>query len=161
MTQRDLVLVVNVNSRWPEVLRGSATVEEVVLGDWNLADRKIDPYRVACVIASYRNRNVAAFAVYGPQFVPGTARPRVRFHTDHRIRHFEGQRSPYTWRRGELYPVAALLLDELPDLDDTKEERVELAGYVLCVHPDGDATVIVPSGHTLSVQSGPAAPTTP
>jgi hypothetical protein len=38
------------------------------------------------------------------------------------------------------------------------EEYVELAGYVLCVHPDGDATVLAPAGRTVSVRSLPEDP---
>jgi hypothetical protein len=38
------------------------------------------------------------------------------------------------------------------------EEHVKLAGYVLCVHPDGDATVLAPAGRTVSVRSLPDDP---
>jgi hypothetical protein len=159
---QDLVLVVNVSSRWPEVQRGEATVQDVVLGDWNLETRNIDPNRVACVYASFRKRVVAAFAVTSPQPVPGYAEPRVRFQARLRLPHLEGQVSPHIWQRGELNPVVAipfaLLSDEeLPgDLAGAEgEDYVELAGYVLCVHPDGDATVLAPAGRTVSVRSLP------
>jgi hypothetical protein len=153
----DLVLVVNVSSRWPEVQRGEATVQDVVLGDWNLETRKIDPDRIACVYASFRKRVVAAFAVTSWQTVPGYAEPRVRFEARLRLPHLEGQTSPHIWQRGELNPVVAIPLEELPgDLADAEgEEHVELAGYVLCVHPDGDATVLAPAGRTVSVRSLP------
>jgi hypothetical protein len=157
---QDLVLVVNVSSRWPEVLRGEATVQDVVLGDWNLETRKIDPARVACVYGSFRKRVVAAFAVTSPQPVPGYAEPRIRFQARFRLPHLEGQASPHIWQRGEMNPVVAIPLEELPgDLDGAEgEEHVELAGYVLCVHPDGDATVLAPAGRTVSVRSLPEDP---
>jgi hypothetical protein len=153
----DLVLVVNVSSRWPEVQRGEATVQDVVLGDWNLETRKIDPARIACVYASFRKRIVAAFAVTNPQIVPGYAEPRVRFQARLRLAHLEGQTSPHIWQRGEMNPVVAVPLEGLPgDLTGAEgEEHVELAGYVLCVHPDGDATVLSPAGRTVSVRSLP------
>jgi hypothetical protein len=46
----DLALLVNVRARWPEIKRGYATPEDVILGDWKLADRDIDPatVRVVC-----------------------------------------------------------------------------------------------------------------
>lgn len=153
----DLVLVVNVSGRWPDVIRGKATVQEVVLGDWNLETRKIDPKRVACVYASFRKRVVAAFAVTDPQIVPGYPEPRVRFNARQRLPHLEGRTSPHIWQRGEMNPIVAIPLEELPgDLTDAGgEEHVELAGYVLCVHPDGDATVLAPAGRTVSVRSLP------
>lgn len=157
----DLVLVVNVRNRWPEVQRGEATVQDVVLGDWNLETRKIDPDRVVCVYAAFQKRIVAAYAVTDPQTVPGYPEPRVRFQAKVRLPHLEGQTSPHIWQRGERYPVIAIPLDELPgdlrgDLADVDgEEHVELAGYVLCVHPDGDATVLAPAGRTVSVRSLP------
>jgi len=157
---QDLVLVVNVSSRWPEVQRGEATVQDAVLGDWNLETRKIDPGRVACVYASFRKRVVAAFAVTGPEEVPGYPEPRIRFQARFRLPHLEGQASPHIWQRGEMNPVVAIPLEELPgDLDGAEgEEHVELAGYMLCVHPDGDATVLAPAGRTVSVRSLPEDP---
>jgi hypothetical protein len=157
---QDLVLVVNVSSRWPEVQRGEATVQDVVLGDWNLETRKIDPARVACVYGSFRKRVVAAFAVTGPEEVPGYPEPRIRFQARFRLPHLEGPASPHIWQRGEMNPVVAIPLEELPgDLDEAEgEEYVELAGYVLCVHPDGDATVLAPAGRTVSVRSLPEDP---
>ncbi len=157
---QDLVLVVNVSSRWPEVQRGEATVQDVVLGDWNLETRNIDPGRIACVYASFRKRVVAAFAVTSPQPVPGYPEPRIRFQARLRLPHLEGQASPHIWQRGEMNPVVAIPLEELPgDLDDAEgEEHVELAGYVLCVHPGGDATVLTPAGRTVSVRSLPENP---
>lgn len=154
---QDLVLIVNVSSRWPEVLRGEATVQDVVLGDWNLETRNIDPDRIACVYASFRKRVVAAFGAAGWQPVPGYPEPRVRFQARLRLPHLEGQASPHIWQRGEMNPVIAILLADLPgDLADAEgEEHVELAGYVLCVHPDGDATVLAPAGRTVSVRSLP------
>jgi len=150
---QDLVLVVNVSSRWPEVQRGKATVQDVVLGDWNLETRNIDPDRIACVYASFRKRVVAAFAAASWQPVPGYAEPRVRFQARLRLPHLVGQASPHIWRRGEMNPVVAIPLEALADAED--EEHVELAGYVLCVHPDGDATVLAPAGRTVSVRSLP------
>jgi hypothetical protein len=69
----------------------------------------------------------------------------------------EGQTSPHIWQRGEMNPVVAIPLEELPGglADAEGEEHVELAGYVLCVHPDGDATVLAPAGRTVSVRSLP------
>jgi hypothetical protein len=154
---QDLVLIVNVSSRWPEVMRGEATVQDVVLGNWNLETRNIDPGRIACVYASFRKRVVAAFAVTDPAPVPGYPEPRVRFQARLRLPHLEGQTSPHIWQRGEMNPVVAIPLEELPgDLDGVEgEEHVELAGYILCVHPDGDATVLAPAGRTVSVRSLP------
>lgn len=154
---KDLVLVVNVSSRWPEVLRAEATVQDVVLGDWNLETRNIDPDRIACVEASFRKRVVAAFAAASWQPVPGYPEPRVRFQARLRLPHLEGQTSPHIWQRGEMNPVVAIPLADQPgDLADAEgEEHVELAGYVLCVHPDGDATVLVPACRTVSVRSLP------
>jgi hypothetical protein len=159
---QNLVLVVNVSSRWLEVQRGEATVQDVVLGDWNLESRNIDPARIACVYASFRKRIVAAFAAASWQPVPGYAEPRVRFQARFRLPHLEGLTSPHIWQRGEMNPVVAipfagLLDEELPgDLTSAEgEEHVELAGYVLCVHPGGDATVLAPAGRTVSVRSLP------
>jgi len=154
---QDLVLIVNVSSRWPEVLRGEATVQDVVLGDWNLETRNIDPDRIACVYASFRKRVVAAFAAAGWQPVPGYPEPRVRFQTRLRLPHVEGQTSPHIWQRGEMNPVITVPLADLPGnpAEAEGEEHVELAGYVLCVHPDGNATVLAPAGRTVSVRSLP------
>ncbi|WP_370973660.1 hypothetical protein [Amycolatopsis sp. cg9] len=153
----ELALVVNVRNRWPEVQRGEATAQDVALGDWNLETRKIDPGRVVCVYAAHQKRIVAAFAVTNPQTVPGYPEPRVRFQARLRLSHLEGQTSPHIWQRGERYPVIAIPLDELPgDLADFEgKEHVELAGYTLCVHPDGNATVLAPAGRTVSVRSLP------
>jgi hypothetical protein len=154
---QDLVLVVNVSNRWPEVQRGEATVEDVVLGDWNLESRKIDPARIACIFASFRKRVVVAITVTNPQAVPGYAEPRVRFQAGLRLPRLEGQASPHIWQRGEMNPVVAIPLEGLPGglAGAEGEERVELAGYLLCVHPDGNATVLAPAGRTVSVRSLP------
>jgi len=154
---QDLVLIVNVSSRWPEVQRGEATVEDVVLGDWNLETRNIVPDRIASVRASFRKRIVAAFAPASWQPAPGYAEPRVRFQARRRLPHLEGQASPHIWQRGELNPVVAIPLADLPGdpAEGEGEKYVELAGYVLCVHPDGDATVLSPAGRTVSVRSLP------
>jgi hypothetical protein len=87
--------------------------------------------------------------------VPSYAEPRVWFQARLRLPHLEGHASPHTWQRGEMNPVVAIPLEELPgDLVGAEsEEHVELAGYVLCVHPDGDATVLAPAGRTVSVRS--------
>lgn len=155
---RDLLLIVNVNGRWPEVSRGEATIKDVVLGDWNLDHRRIDASRVACVYAYYQKRIVAAFAVADPNVVPGYSEPRVRFRTGHRLRHVEGQTSPHIWQRGEMHPVFAMALDELPEVlrgTDATAQEIELGGYLLRVHHDGDATVLAPAGRTISIRSLP------
>jgi hypothetical protein len=156
---QDLVLVVNVSSRWPEVQRGVATVQDVVLGNWNLEIRNIDPARVACVYASFRKHLVAAFAVGSWQLVPGYPEPRVRFQARLRLPHLHGLTSPHIWQRGEMNPVVAipfaLLSDEELPGDLGGEEHVELAGYVLRVDSDGNATVVAPAGRTVSIRSLP------
>jgi hypothetical protein len=154
----DQLLVVNVRSRWSEVLRGDATDEEVVLGDWNLADRDIDPDRIAVLIGVSRRAIVRAWPVQNPQLVTGYDRPRIRFEpAGDRLRHLEGMPSPYAWRRGEMYPVVSIPLDQL-DIDPAAREPVNLGsagearigGYTLRV--DGQtATVTVPAGRHLTV----------
>ncbi|MGC9670944.1 hypothetical protein ACNTMW_30905 [Planosporangium sp. 12N6] len=162
MTDRDLALVVNVRGRWPEVLRGQSTVEEVVLGDWNLADRDINPARVAAVLGSRQRQIVAGFTVAGdPIAVAGYDRPRVRFRPGRRLHHLEGLPSPYSWQRGEMYPVVDLPVDALGfDLDDTAttDRRANLGGFILTLDAAGDATVLAPPGRAVTVRTLPTSP---
>jgi len=154
----DQLLVANVRGRWSEVLRGDATDEEVVLGDWNLVDRDIDPARIAVLIGVRQRIIVRAWPVRNPQPVTGYDRPRIRFEpAGERLRHLEGKPSPYAWRRGEMYPVVALPLAQL-DIDPAPLTPVDLGpagearigGYALRVDEHG-ATVTVPAGRQLSV----------
>ncbi|MFD7161106.1 hypothetical protein ACFV9C_41435 [Kribbella sp. NPDC059898] len=151
----EIALVVNVSTRWPEVRRGDATVEEVVLGDWNLGARNIDPASVSVIIASYRKRVVAMFEVADPNEVDGYPEPRIRFAPGRRHRQFEGSPSPYLWQRGELFPVVAMGIDEIPDelRPRSTDQRVDLAGFSLIVHEDGNATVLAPVEATVSVRT--------
>ncbi|MEP6745001.1 MAG: hypothetical protein ABJB33_05850 [Gemmatimonadota bacterium] len=167
-----LALIANVRSRWREVLRGEISDEQAVLGDWNLAARDIDPARVAVLFGSVQAAIVRAWRVTDPQPVPGYSPPRIRFAALDRLHHLEGLPSPYSWRRGEMYPVVAIPVDQL-DLDLTPPAPVELGatgaarigGYVLRV--DGQtARITVPAGRQLTVvtlmgESGADADTDP
>lgn len=154
-----LALIVNVRKRWRDVLRGNCTDAEAVLGDWNLADRDLDPQRVRAVLGSAQRRIVRAWRVHNPQLAPGYERQRVRFTPQARLHHLEGMASPYVWQRGEMYPVVAVPLDQLDfdlepltgvDLGATGE--VSIGGYTLRVAADG-ATVLVPAGQEVRVKT--------
>jgi hypothetical protein len=157
---RDQLLVVNVRGRWREVRRGEATAEQVVLGDWNLADRDIDPNRIAVVLGTVEGTIVRAQQVTGHDPADGYDRPRVRFRPGTRLPHLEDQPSPYRWQRGELYPAVALALTELPgapgpvagtDLGATG--TVTIGGYTLHVD-EQTATISVPPGRPITVTIG-------
>jgi hypothetical protein len=136
------------------VTRGESTAEDVVLGDWNLVDRDIDPGRVAAVLGSREGRIVAAFAVDDAVEVDGYDRPRVRFRPVRRLHHMEGLRSPYRWKRGELYPVAPFDAANFNlDGTDAPAREVELGGFVLAVDDSGDATVLAPAGRSVTVRA--------
>jgi hypothetical protein len=158
MVERDLVLVVNVRQRWREVGAGTATAEEVVMGDWNLERRGIDPRRVAGVVGCYRHGIVAAFPVDGEP-IPRTGYdpPRVRFPAGPRLRHLDGLPAPYRWARGEQYPVHEISLSAFPLDAGAGVQRIDLDGFTLSVAANGEATLVVPNGRAVTVLSGIAA----
>jgi hypothetical protein len=158
-----VVLVVNVRARWREVLRGEATDEDAVLGDWNLRPREIDPRQVRAVLGSRNGIIVRAYTVTGFSQVPGTKPIRTRFTAGARLHHLELKASPYTWRQGEMYPVAVLPADdfvldtptdhiEIVPLDFGATGEVTIGGITLRVTDQG-ATLTVPPGLNLSIRT--------
>lgn len=145
---QQLALIVNVKSRWPEVRRGDATPADVVLGDWNLAKRTIDPHRVVYVLGVVDGEIVAAYAVDRPVQVPGYDESRVRFSAGRPLDTLVGRPSPYRWRRGEMYPVVAIPAPEVNALDG--EQRAALGGFQLTV-TGTRATVVAPAGHEVTI----------
>lgn len=166
---RNQALVVNVAKRGRNVVDDPSVADDAVLGNWSpyrgrsAGTMDFDPDRIAVVIGYFRGQMVAIFEV-----TPDDNGRTWNWCPDHRIR-FNGVPSkrfaaqvgadaPVIWRQGEAWPVKTIPLDDLikgdaPIRETATGRRTVLGDVVITTSADGDITVTIPPGSTLTVRA--------
>ncbi len=165
----DQALVVNIAKRGRDVLDDPSVADDAVLGNWSpyrgrsAGKMDFDPDRIAVVIGYFRGQMAAIFEV-----TPDENGHTWNWCSDHRIR-FNGVPSrrfaaqvgadaPVIWRQGEAWPVKTIPLDDLikgdaPVSETATGRRTVLGDVVITTSADGEITVIIPPGSTLTVRA--------
>ena len=172
--QRDQALIVNAPQRGREVLEDPTMAGEVFLGDWSpyrgraTTTMDFDPDRIAVVIGCFQGTTLAAIEptpdengkTWEWKQSPDYPGRRIRFHgvPSKRFAAHVGADAPATWRQGEMWPVKTVSLDELaegdtPIADTATGRRAVLGDAVVAIDADGNISVTVPAGRTVTVST--------
>lgn len=165
----DLVAVVNVGRRWPEVERNLATPAEVILGDWNpykgssSTRLAFNPAAVALVLGYRGGDTPGAFDVDPEQpyvWLPRYTPQRIRWNgsPSSRWARLVGMPSPVTWKQGEGTPIKILTLAELEAgsatvRDEPEGKRAVLGDATVSLVDTGVLVVTVPAGHEVIIRT--------
>lgn len=153
------MILVNLASSWPAVANGQADPAAVTLGNWaQISDNSLDTYADA-ILGIYKHEVVSAFDITGwHRLTEGPDAGRIAFtgEPSQQWKHLIGTANPGTpWTAGMARPVQYLdthtLNTGLDTTEEGREQSVDLRGYTLTVHSDGNATVAVPFGKHVTV----------
>lgn len=152
------MIVVHVNQTWPLVEAGRMHKDNAVLGVWPIAADKLIAYGDV-LLAVFNNTVVAAYDIEGhtrdeDNKVTFTGRESQTW------ARLVGQSNPskHWGRQGDAWPVryidTAVVADgEVPVQDTPEGHRAVVDGYTFTVGTDLNATVVVPAGRMVTVQT--------
>jgi hypothetical protein len=156
------VILVHVKNTWPEVLAGQISADDSVLGDWaGIAQSSLAEYG-DLLAGIYENTVVAVFDV--DLAATGYVDGKVRFAGSPSTAwaHLVGQPNPgRPWgQRGyarsvQYLDTAVAAGGDVPVTAAAPGRRAVVGGFTLTIGPDGNATLLVPSDRTVTVQPAP------
>lgn len=157
------MILVNLASSWPAVTTGEADAADITLGNWaQISDDSLDTYADS-ILGIYKNDVVTAFDITGWQRIAeGTDAGRVAFtgRPSLQWKHLIGAPNPGApWTAGMARPVQYLDTTTLTSgnagVDHADDRSMDIDGFTLTIHADGNATVGVPYDKHVTVVSKP------
>jgi hypothetical protein len=153
------VIVVNVNQTWPLVKAGTMNQDVAVLGVWPIAADKLAAYGDV-LLAAFDNVVVAAYDIVDHERDPDTKKVTFEARKSEAWGHLVGQPNPgkHWGQQGDAWPVryvdTTVVADgDVPVQDIPEGRRAVVGGYTLTIGADSNATVLVPAGRTVTVQT--------
>ncbi len=150
------MIVVNLRKSYREVLSGHLDMDDATLGWWaGVTDEAAARYGDV-VLGVFKEQVVSAFDTVGYQ---RDAEGRVFFDGEESSEFgaMIGKPSPVKpWVRGQARPIQYIDTDVVRNGDatvvrDGKHQRAVVAGYILSVNSEGQATVEPPEGGVVTV----------
>lgn len=153
------MILVQVEKNWLQVLTGSLTADDAILGEWpGIAEHQVRQYGDV-LVGLYRNTIVGAYDIdqekttYGPGKVKfaGTASTRWANAVG---KHNPGR--PWTQGGGDLVQflnTSTARITDGPAAGAPADRQVSLDGFVLSVDGHGNASVFVPAGRALTLRT--------
>ena len=152
------MIAVHVNKTWPLVAADRMDQDNAVLGAWPIAEDKLTQY-ADVLLAIYDNTVVAAYDIEGHRRDEDN---KVIFDgkESHAWAHLIGQPNPgkHWGRQGDAWPVryidtAVVAGGDVPVEDTPEGRRAVVDDITFIVGADRNATVIIPSGRSVTVQA--------
>jgi hypothetical protein len=150
------MIVVHVNQTWPLVEAARMDQDDAVLGVWPIAEDKLAQYGDV-LLAVYDNKVVAVYDIEGHT---RGEKNKVTFvgHKSQAWAHVIGQPNPakHWGQQGDAWPLRYIDTEvitggDVPVQETPQGQRAVVNGITLTVGADGNATVILPAGRTVTV----------